>query len=260
MRVISFNAEGLSHAVKKGFLDWVIQQDFDLLCIQNTQMTDHDFQNNFQIPNYYAYSFENYASSNPKTNGVAIYSRVIPKAMITGINDFHLDSQGRYLQLDFNSISISSLLVPGCVTDLNSSQEKYHFLDAYWFFLKKQNRKRRSVITCGTFNIAHKAKDVACYEDHKIYPAASEKEQQWMDNILKQMQYVDCYREVEQADCQFNFWENEVNRKNNIGWRTDYQIATKNLKPQILTAGLYTRDIFSRHAPVIVDYEWELTQ
>ncbi len=260
MRVISFNAEGLNNASNNGFLDWAAQQDADVLCVQDIGITEQEFKKTCQIPGYHAYCFENYMHDNQPAGGVAIYSRAIPKAMITGINAAQIDNEGRYIQLDFNSISIASLLAPGCVTNKESCKEKYAFLDAYWLFLKKQNRKRRSVIMCGTLNIAHQPKDVACYEDHKLYPAASEKERQWVSNMLQHMQYVDCYREVETGGNQFSFWENNAHRTNNLGWRIDYQIATKNLKSQVLTAGLYTREIFSRHAPVVMDYEWELNQ
>lgn len=261
MRVISFNAEGIISAEVNGFFKWVNNQDADIICIQDIRAREDELQSErFQPEGYFSYFFENYSSSDKRApGGVAIYTRVAPKAIITGTGSPKIDSEGRYIQADFNSISLSSLLVPGDINCVDSCADKYNFLDAYLLFLKKQSRKRREVITCGTFNIAHMIKDVACYEDHKNTPGALAAEQQWMDHLLSYMGYVDCYREVEKGGNQFSFWENEANRERDMGWRIDYQIATQNIRSQVLSAGLYTREVFSRHAPVIVDYEWDLS-
>jgi len=261
MRVISFNAEGLVSAEANGFFKWVDHQDADIICIQDVRAREDEFQSEgLQIEGYFSYFFENASSSsNCTSGGVAIYTRTAPKAVIMGTGSPKIDAEGRYIQVDFNSISISSLLVPGDIGCVDSCAEKYNFLDAYLLFLKKQSRKRREVITCGTFNIAHTHKDVSFYEDNKNTPGALQAEQEWMDHLINYMHYVDCYREVEQGDKQYSFWKNDQDRESNIGWRIDYQIATQNIRPQVLSAGLYSRESFSRHAPVIVDYEWDLS-
>ncbi|MGC8697163.1 MAG: endonuclease/exonuclease/phosphatase family protein, partial [Halothiobacillus sp.] len=48
MRVISFNANGIRSAAKKGFFDWLENQNADFVCIQETkaqpdQLTDAVF-------------------------------------------------------------------------------------------------------------------------------------------------------------------------------------------------------------------------
>ena len=261
MRVISFNAEGIISAEANGFFKWVSNQDADIICLQDIRAREDELQSErFQPEGYFSYFFENYSLNDKRAlGGVAIYSRVAPKAIITGIGSPKIDSEGRYIQADFNSISISSLLVPGGVNCVDSCADKYSFLDAYLLFLKKQSRKRRDVITCGTFNIAHTSNDIANYYEYKDSPGALAAEQQWMDHLLSYMGYVDCYREVEQGKDLFSFWENESSRESNMGWRIDYQVATQNIRPQVLSAGLYVREVFSRHAPVIVDYEWDLS-
>ncbi|MFT6368126.1 MAG: exodeoxyribonuclease-3, partial [Bacteroidia bacterium] len=34
MRIISFSADGIKNAAKKGFYDWLQEQDADFICIQ----------------------------------------------------------------------------------------------------------------------------------------------------------------------------------------------------------------------------------
>ncbi len=261
MRIISFNAEGIISAESKGFFSWIRQQDADIICIQDLQARENNLQSDrFHIEGYHPYFFENFTSteSHPP-GGVAIYTRTTPKAIIMGTGIPIIDNEGRYIQADFNNISISSLLVPGSVNCLDQQEDKYAFLDAYLLFLKKQSRKRREVITCGTFNIAHTKNDVFCYEDNKNRSGALVEEQRWMNLLLSSMNYADCFQKKQDEGSLFTFWENNVNRENNDGWRIDYQIVTQNIKPKVSTTNIYTYQQFSRHAPVVVDYEWDLT-
>src|SRR3546814_1595262 len=41
MRIISFNANGVRSAARKGFFDWFATQDADLLCMQETKAQEH---------------------------------------------------------------------------------------------------------------------------------------------------------------------------------------------------------------------------
>jgi exodeoxyribonuclease-3 len=43
-----------------------------------------------------------------------------------------------------------------------------------------------------------------------------------------------------------------------VGWRIDYQIATPGIAGKAKSAFVYKEQRFSDHAPLVVDYEWEL--
>ena len=40
MRIISFCADGIREAAKKGFYEWVIDQDADFICVIDTSCND----------------------------------------------------------------------------------------------------------------------------------------------------------------------------------------------------------------------------
>ena len=44
----------------------------------------------------------------------------------------------------------------------------------------------------------------------------------------------------------------------NVGWRIDYQIATPGVAAKARAASIYKTKRFSDHAPLIVDYDYEL--
>jgi len=73
MRVISFNANGIRSAAKKGFFDWLVRQNADFVCIQETkaqpdQLTDAVF-------NPAGYTCQYVSAQKKGYSGVAIYAR-----------------------------------------------------------------------------------------------------------------------------------------------------------------------------------------
>mgnify|MGYP003345609112 CR=1 FL=1 len=110
MRIISFCAGGLESAAQRGFFDWVLGQDADFICIQDLGAQEYDLQADVFFPaGYNAYFFD---AVEPGRDGVAIYTRELPKAIMTGLGNAEFDMEGRYIQADFESLSVCSVLVP----------------------------------------------------------------------------------------------------------------------------------------------------
>ena len=106
MRVISFCADGIVQAADRGFYDWMQNQDADVICIQDIQTEEHKLRDDKYFPSRYnAYFFDNQEG----TNGVAIYCKDLPKAIMTGMGFNDFDMEARYIQADFDKISFGSL-------------------------------------------------------------------------------------------------------------------------------------------------------
>ncbi|HEU4773651.1 MAG TPA: endonuclease/exonuclease/phosphatase family protein, partial [Lysobacter sp.] len=89
MRIISFNANGLRSAAKKGFFDWFREQDADLLCVQETKAQEHqlsgpDGLDPAFLPDGYRAFFRD-ATTKKGYSGVAIYSRREPDEVRTAL-------------------------------------------------------------------------------------------------------------------------------------------------------------------------------
>ena len=132
-------------------------------------------------------------------------------------------------------------------------------MEEYLGYLNKQRRKRRDFITCGSWQVAHKKIDLENWRTNQRHSGFLPAEQNWMDEIIDGMGYVDAYREVDSEGGTYSFWTSEEAFAENDGFRFDYQIATSNMKHRVLHSGMYSGRLFSRHAPVIVDYDWELS-
>ena len=71
--------------------------------------------------------------------------------------------------------------------------------------------------------------------------------------------FVDAFRVVNQEQDQYTWWSNRGRSwEKNVGWRIDYQIVTPGLKKKVRSASIYKDQRFSDHAPLIMDYDWEI--
>ena len=256
MRVISFNCEGIKNAREKGLFDWLTEQDADLILLQDTREDEYVIEDQYFLEGYFCYAFSGYQRDD--RGGVAIYTRQAPKAIISGLGFPEADETGRYLQADFDKISIATLYVPEG-HDEESQNFKYRFLDGYSHYLSKQRRKRREFVMSGTWNIAHRKIDVANWRDSEEVSGFNQAERGWMEALLGDMGFLDAYREVDREAGKYSFWKDDAARETNDGMRLDYQVITPGMRSRVLNGGIYKAKTFSSHAPVIMDYDWDLS-
>ena len=254
MRIISFSADGIKNAAEKGFYDWLKEQDADFVCIQDLRCSEYDLQDNVFFPeDYNAYFFDDIDG---KANGVAIYCRALPKAIMTGLGFGDFDMEGRYIQADYENLSVGCLLAPQAEVD-NAEQQarKSQFYELLGSHLQKVRNKRREFIICGNWQLAHSAADVQDTERNSTIPGFLAEERQWMDELLDSG-YVDAFREINSDADEFSWWPDGERGSN--GWRSDFHIVSKGLQYSVDYGAIYKTKEFSTHAPLIMDYDIEL--
>ena len=254
MRIISVSADGLKQAAKRGLYDWIAEQDADFICIQDIRCSEYDLRSDkYFPPEYNAYFFDDIEGSK---NGVALYCRKLPKAIMTGLGFADFDMEGRYIQADYERLSVGCLLAPSAAEgDLDALARKSEFYELLGNHLQKVRNKRREFIICGNWHIAHTAADLQNAGENGDKPGFLGEERQWMDELLGNG-YIDAFREVNTDRDEFTWWPDDENRESN-GWRTDMQIVSEGLKYQIEYGAIYKVQAFSSHAPVIMDYDTE---
>mgnify|MGYP003420206766 FL=1 len=254
MRIISFSADGIKNAAQKGFFDWLKEQDADFICVQDLQCSEYDLQDPLFFPtDYNAYFFDDVDG---KANGVAIYCRKMPKAIMTGLGFNDFDMEGRYIQADFENLSVACLLAPHAAHgDAAQQARKNEFYGLFSAHLQKIRNKRREFIICGNWHIAHSAADVQDSQSNSTTSGFLAEERQWMNELLESG-CVDAFREINSDQDEFSWWPDGDREKN--GWRTDFQIISQGLKYAVDYGAIYKIKEFSTHAPVIMDYDIEL--
>lgn len=257
MRIISLSVDGIHQAAQRGLYTWLAEQDADIICLQDLRAKEYEVDTDpFHLDGYFAYFFD---SGIEHYNGVAIYTRHQPKALIYGLGFSNgVDMEGRYLQADFEHISVGSLLAPSATSELESQEVKIKFFDDFQAHLNKITRKRRDYIFCGNWAMAHRRQDVQNWQDNDSNSGFLPHEQQWMDQLFNQLGYVDAFRRVNHDSDEYSWWpSNQINEGE--GWRTDYQVTSNNLKNRVEYGVIYKTQQFSSHLPVIMDYDIELS-
>ena len=254
MKIITFNANGIRSAAKKGFFEWLKTENADVVCLQETKAQEHQLQDAlFRPDGYHCYYYD--ARCRKGYSGVAIYSKQKPNHIITGLGWSVADDEGRYIQADFTNISVASLYLPSGTSGDHRQVLKYEFLDQLTEVLKKFDREQRRIILCGDWNIAHKQIDLKNWRANQNKTGFLPEERAWMDHLFGPLGYIDAFREVDKNPDRYTWWSNRANaRANNVGWRIDYQVVSQGLRQSVKESIIYTEQLFSDHAPLIVEY------
>jgi len=253
MRVISLVVEGLERANEEGLMSWLLAQDADVICLQDTRCSEYSLKDNSFFPREYnAYFLDNFVDH--RINGVAIYCKTLPKAIMTGLGFINFDDKGLYIQADFQNLSIGSLLMPSGIGSDQAMNTKLKFMDLLGGHLQKVKNKRRDFILCGGWELACKSIDVEEAGNRMDIPGFSTIEQDWLNTLYK-TGYCDAFRSLNSDADEFSWWPEGDDAG---ALRTDTQVVSIALCNRVDSASIYTADAFSDHAPVIIDYDVDM--
>jgi exodeoxyribonuclease-3 len=254
MRIITLNANGIRSAARKGFFEWLEQQDADVVCVQETkaqrdQLTDPLFHPH----GYHSYYFD---AEKKGYSGVAVYSRVKPQEVVIGYGSREFDAEGRYIEVQLKGLSVVSLYLPSGSSSEERQRAKFRFLAEFMPHLRSLKRRRRDYVLCGDWNIAHKAIDLKNWRSNQKNSGFLPEERAWLDELFDGLQYVDAFREVNAEPEQYTWWSNRGQAwAKNVGWRIDYQVLSPRLRGSVQQAAIYKQQRFSDHAPLTIDYD-----
>ena len=254
---MTLNANGIRSAANKGFFEWMLTQSPDVLCLQETKAQEHQLSFEVQkLQGYYSYFHD---ATKKGYSGVAIYCKREPERVQMGLGWSDVDAEGRFLQVDFPSLSVISLYLPSGSSSPERQAVKFHFMDRFLPVLKRLYSERRNYIICGDWNIAHKAIDLKNWRGNQRNSGFLPEERAWMDEVLNKLGWVDAFRVVNQQPDQYTWWSNRGRSwEKNVGWRIDYHIISSTLKEAVLSAAIYKDQRFSDHAPLTLIYDHEL--
>lgn len=254
MRIITFNANGIRAAERKGFFQWFARQRADVLCVQELKAKPEQIQSDaFHVRGFHRFVF---AAEKPGYSGVALYCREEPEDVVSGYGDAEFDAEGRHIEARFGNCVVASTYFPSGSSSEARQEAKFRFLDGF------ERRMRRMIddplpgVVCGDVNIAHRMIDIKNWRSNQKNSGFTPEERAWMDHITENVGFVDAFRTVNEQPDQYTWWSNRGRaRENNVGWRIDYHLVTPELKDSVTKVRVYKERFFSDHAPLIVDYD-----
>ena len=257
MRIVSCNVNGVRSAASKGLFDWLKRQKPDVVCLQEIKAQEADLPRALLAPKGLHAFF--HPAEKKGYSGVAIYAAKEPDKVTLGLGIAEIDRQRRFLQADFGKLSVVSLYMPSGTMGDEAQQRKYKFMDAFLPRLEQMRACGREFVICGDWNIAHREIDVKNWKSNQKTTGFLPREREWLTRVFEEHGFVDVFRVLDPSPDRFTWWVQWANaRERNIGWRIDYQIATPGIAALARKASIYTKEVFSDHAPVVIDYDYAL--
>ena len=253
MRIISLNANGIRAAARKGFYEWLAEQNADFVCIQETKAQIHQLPEDPFFPEGWHCHYHD--AEKKGYSGVALYARQTPDRVQHGVGWPDFDSEGRWLQVDVGDLSVISLYLPSGTSKSERQNFKFECMARLQPHLEALLASDREYVICGDWNIAHKEIDLKNWKANQKNSGFLPEERAWLDELFDSVGWVDAFRALDHSPDRYTWWSNRGRAwDNNVGWRIDYQVVSPGLRSRLQRAEIYTAARFSDHAPLIIDY------
>ena len=260
MRLATWNVNSLKARLER-VLAWTEAMEPDILCIQETKLTDAAMP----LLDFAALGYEVAHHGLGQWNGVAVISRVGLNVVQVGLpeTDDWTDEGGRFLAADCGGVRVASVYVPnGRVVGSEFYDAKLAWLDQLDAWLRAANGPGSSLALCGDFNVAPTDRDV--WDPTAVHGAThvSEPERERIGRLVD-WGLTDVLARFHPEPGYFTWWDYRGgNFHKNLGMRIDHVLASAPLAGRAVAANR-DRDarkpstypgIPSDHAPVVVEF------
>ncbi len=252
MQIATWNVNSLKVRLPQ-LLDWLPVNQPDVICLQETKLTDDAFPVTDIVSAGYHVAF-----SGQKTyNGVALISKSPLMDINAGIPGF-VDEQKRVLAATVDGVRVICVYIPnGQSIDSDKYQYKLAWLDALIEWLKSEMRRYPRLVLTGDYNIAPEDRDVhdpAAWEGNVLVsPPERERFQ-----ALQALGLQDAFRLFEQPEKSFSWWDyRAAGFRRNLGLRIDHILLSSELarhcKSCVIDKAPRKLERPSDHTPVIAE-------
>lgn len=259
MKIASRNVNGIRAIVGKWFYEWVKQNDFDIICLQEVKSFESQLPPEFRY-HLAEYTWVRHAWEKPWYSGVVtLYKKSLK--FISWISKFesveHFHEEGRVVETKFQEFTLLNIYFPNWGERADGTEMlsyKLKFYEHFIHYINKLKAAGEKVITCGDFNICHNPIDIARPKENANSIWFLPIERAEMDK-LQSNGYVDVFRyyNPELID-QYTWWSYRAwARWNNVWWRLDYFRVSQDILPNVQQIIHQTAVQWSDHCPITLE-------
>ncbi|MCL2719958.1 MAG: exodeoxyribonuclease III [Treponema sp.] len=253
MRIITWNVNGIRAVEKRGFFEWLKEENPDILCLNETKAEPGQLSPKFINPPDTSYT-SYWASAKKKGySGVAIYTKIKPENVrFLGKPEF--DEEGRVLVAEYKNFTLIAAYFPNSQDEGKRLGYKLAFNDAILKLCKSIVKKGQHFLLCGDYNVAHTPIDLARPKNNENSAGYLPEERAWMDSFLASGN-VDTFRHFHPGEPNHYTWWSYMAqaREKNIGWRIDYNCVNKEFLPKVKSSIIRPEIKGSDHCPVEIE-------
>ena len=217
MKLATWNVNSLKVRLPH-VLQWLAEHQVDVLCLQETKMTD----DKFPVAAIEAAGYQVAFSGQKTYNGVAILSR-LPLADVVRNNPRYPDEQQRILAATIAGMRVVCAYVPnGQSVDSDKYAYKLAWLAALRDWLAEEAQCHAELAVVGDYNIAPEDRDVHDPAAWVGQVLVSERERAALSGLIG-LGLQDAFRLFEQAEKSFSWWDyRQLGFRLNKGLRIDH--------------------------------------
>jgi exodeoxyribonuclease-3 len=254
MKIATWNVNSLKVRLPQ-VLQWLADNPIDVLCLQETKLTDDKFPAAALEAAGYQVAF-----TGQKTyNGVAIVSRH-PITDVVKNNPQFADEQQRIVAATVEDIRIVCAYIPnGQSVDSDKYHYKLKWLDALRTWLEREHQAHPKLALLGDYNIAPEDADVYDPVAWEGQILCSDAERAAFDRLIN-LGLKDAFRMFPQEAKSFSWWDyRQLGFRLNKGLRIDHILLSEELASRcngcIIDRAPRKWEQPSDHAPVIAMLE-----
>lgn len=253
MKLISYNVNGIRSAISKGLLDWLYENQYDIVCLQEIKASAD--QVNPLLFSELGYEIYWCSAQKKGYSGVAVLSKRKPLNCTTGIGVPESDDEGRVIRLDFEDFSLLNVYVPSGTTGEIRQDFKMNWLAHFRNYVDLLVKDIPNLIICGDINICHKPIDIHNPVANKNSSGFLPEEREWVTRFLASG-FTDAFRHCCDEPHKYSWWTYRANaRSRNLGWRIDYHFVSNSMSHRIRNADIFPDVIHSDHCPVYLEID-----
>jgi exodeoxyribonuclease-3 len=250
MKLISWNVNGLRAVLKRNFLDYLAEENPDVLCLQETRCHPDEIEQLW--PATYR-TLWNMAEKRGYS-GTAIFTRHRPLAVRNGLGRPAHDREGRVITAEYPSFTLVNVYVPNSQRGLTRLAYRQQWDRAFLRYLRRL-QEEKPVVFCGDLNVAHTELDLANPAANVRNHGFTPEERAGFSAFLRHG-FVDTFREFVSEGGHYTWWSPLSGaRARNVGWRIDYWLIAAALRGRLKRAFIRADVQGSDHCPVGIEIE-----
>ncbi len=253
MKIASWNVNSLKVRLPH-VLDWLDAAAPDVLCLQETKLTDE----NFPAAEINAAGYQVVYSGQKTYNGVAIISKQAAHDVIMDLPGLD-DPQRRILGATIGGVRVLDLyVVNGQEVGSDKYAHKLEWLGKVTSHIETELREHERLVVLGDFNIAPDDRDVYDPDAWHERILCSTPERTALQKLLD-AGLIDTFRLFDQDEGSFSWWDyRQAAFRRNMGLRIDLILASKSLadacSSSIIDREPRRLERPSDHAPVMAEF------
>ncbi|WP_019141525.1 exodeoxyribonuclease III [Noviherbaspirillum massiliense] len=217
MKLATWNVNSLKVRLPQ-VLQWLADNPVDVLCLQETKLTD----DKFPVAEIEAAGYQVAFTGQKTYNGVAILSKHPMSEVVKNIPSFE-DQQQRVIAATIGGMRIVCAYIPnGQSIDSDKYQYKLQWLNGLHDWLVEQGKAYDKLALLGDYNIAPEDRDVHDPAGWQGQVLVSDPERAAFRRLLD-LGLKDAFRLFEQPDKMFSWWDyRQMAFRRNMGLRIDH--------------------------------------